>query len=892
MLLKDKISNKTKNCFKKWEALKSIMEISDLLTMFKGLRTKPIPTEANPRGYTDGYHVLHKGRTYTIGPDDVNKYIWDFRRLYPLIDAAFDSSAWHLSQVGFRNHDAIMVYNDLEKHFEGRDAKDVLYHTMNLHRFTAQPKEFDIKEDIVRLDDLFREVDEVTGTPLSDIYKLSYFMCHFQSDTRPGVATRIATLDFTGCNYNDMFRAIYDLSVVAPVHLQHLKALTKTPKTKKEKSNEICRNFQKGLCKYPDCRYKHVLETAPGTKTQAALPVTPPKKSLPSKTAYPAYITSEHRRQIGPPAGVVSSTNPTGISRKQMYALKIFDRAGALDSSSPDNDPWLSGSIGHAAGSSRVDYPRLLMLRQMSSSSSTAASAADPSESESEEDDMSSTGPFDFKGDPFSPSLDYLGPTDEHPHMYDTDMIVTSYNKHLQSTSDDIRHWVLYVNRHVDMKDRTPTPTLAIFGWANRGPTSSISLARPDIATGSQHLMHALYMLNAQYLNAQASAPSYFGYWEPDQFMTFNPSHPNYKAPGTSGSYVSTVKDISQYYNFLLTINSLDRPAEETLLMYAGLFLDFCAYCAQSLRYLLDGRPATPALVRPLRQLILDSIHTMDATQDVDSFSTLCNVLRAIAREVEPNPPDGSSPPPHPTAPLSHKKRRRTADDDITPIKTKDITRIKFRRFESGKRINQRTSFVPPTPPQPRSSTDSVVFRLMSPPVSTSRPRSVLATPPTVLPTAVTDASDEPPVHHANLIVLRSETMLRLSSERVTIFDSGCSISGTSNVNALSNITDCPPMQVQGAFGPSTQPSKRGTLGPLGLEAILLPGLGNQTLVSISQFCAGGTTGAQNVGVFTSDGFRMFRLDTVLPALKLMAEHGHEIVRGTVQEGIYVQEST
>jgi hypothetical protein len=326
--------------------------------------------------------------------------------------------------------------------------------------------------------------------------------------------------------------------------------------------------------------------------------------------------------------------------------------------------------------------------------------------------------------------------------------------------------------------------------------------------------------------------------------------------------------------------------------MYAGLFLDFCAYCAQSLRYLLDGRPATPALVRPLRQLILDSIHTMDATQDVDSFSTLCNVLRAIAREVEPNPPDGSSPPPHPTAPLSHKKRRRTADDDITPIKTKDITRIKFRRFESGKRINQRTSFVPPTPPQPRPSTDSVVFRLMSPPVSTSRPRSVLDTPPTVLPTAVTDASDEPPVHHANLVVLRSETMLRLSSERVTIFDSGCSISGTSNVNALSNITDCPPMQVQGAFGPSTQPSKRGTLGPLGLEAILLPGLGNQTLVSISQFCAGGTTGAQNVGVFTSDGFRMFRLDTVLPALKLMAEHGHEIVRGTVQEGIYVQEST
>jgi hypothetical protein len=73
-----------------------------------------------------------------------------------------------------------MVYNDLEKHFEGRDTRDVLYQTMN--RFTAQSKELDIKEDVVRLDDLFREVDEVTGTPLSDIYKLSYFKCHFRGE--------------------------------------------------------------------------------------------------------------------------------------------------------------------------------------------------------------------------------------------------------------------------------------------------------------------------------------------------------------------------------------------------------------------------------------------------------------------------------------------------------------------------------------------------------------------------------------------------------------------------------------------------------------------------------------------------------------------------------------
>jgi hypothetical protein len=133
--------------------------------------------------------------------------------------------------------------------------------------------------------------------------------------------------------------------------------------------------------------------------------------------------------------------------------------------------------------------------------------------------------------------------------------------------------------------------------------------------------------------------------------------------------------------------------------------------------------------------------------------------------------------------------------------------------------------------------------------------------------------------------------MLRVTSDRITVFDSGCSISGTSNINSLSDVTDCGPMSVQGAFGPSTQPKKRGTLTPYGLEAILLPGMGNQTLVSLSQFCAGGPSGKQNVGVFTASGFRMFTLDSALPALKVLAEHGHEVVRGTVNEGIYVQES-
>ena len=53
---------------------------------------------------------------------------------------------------------------------------------------------------------------------------------------------------------------------------------------------------------------------------------------------YPAHITSEHRRQIGTPAGVLTAANPTGISRKQLFALRVFDRAHT--DSGYEIDPW------------------------------------------------------------------------------------------------------------------------------------------------------------------------------------------------------------------------------------------------------------------------------------------------------------------------------------------------------------------------------------------------------------------------------------------------------------------------------------------------------------------------------------------------------------------------
>ena len=132
--------------------------------------------------------------------------------------------------------------------------------------------------------------------------------------------------------------------------------------------------------------------------------------------------------------------------------------------------------------------------------------------------------------------------------------------------------------------------------------------------------------------------------------------------------------------------------------------------------------------------------------------------------------------------------------------------------------------------------------------------------------------------------------MNALSNTSQVIFNSGYSIIGTSNVSNLHDVTECVTLSVQGAFGPSTQPSKRGKLGPLGLDAIMIDGMGHQTLVSLSQYCQGGDSGVPHVGVFTDTVFRMFELASTLPAIKLFSEIDVETTRGTVKGGIYIED--
>ena len=160
--------------------------------------------------------------------------------------------------------------------------------------------------------------------------------------------------------------------------------------------------------------------------------------------------------------------------------------------------------------------------------------------------------------------------------------LVQSYIHTLRPTTfSDRADWTLYVSRSAQITEKpTAVPIVAIFGWHDRGPGRQMSYARPDIAVGNPDLLHVLYRIGQSQYNARVEVPEYFGYWEPNQFMTFSPTGPDYIPPGNPGSYVSTTPDLNAFASNLVDIDCIETnllDANMVQLLYLALIFDFMA---------------------------------------------------------------------------------------------------------------------------------------------------------------------------------------------------------------------------------------------------------------------------------------------------------------------------
>jgi hypothetical protein len=118
------------------------------------------------------------------------------------------------------------------------------------------------------------------------------------------------------------------------------------------------------------------------------------------------------------------------------------------------------------------------------------------------------------------------------------------------------------------------------------------------------------------------------------------------------------------------------------------------------------------------------------------------------------------------------------------------------------------------------------------------------------------------------------------------IDDSGSSTCGTGVKSQLKHLRPTP-LTVSAAFGTSAQETEMGDIPPYMFPTVGIEEMPETTLQSVSQACRDGTM----CGIFTAVDCRFHKLEIILQFLELISEHGVETKRGTVEIGLYVQET-
>ena len=320
---------------------------------------------------------------------------------------------------------------------------------------------------------------------------------------------------------------------------------------------------------------------------------------------------------------------------------------------------------------------------------------------------------------------------------------------------------------------------------------------------------------------------------------------------------MSSIQDYVIYYkrHVLISYKRHVHPSRPYIIL--TLIYDFMAFTSQTYReYIGSADPTIKSLARIRRALSSVVLIVKDnadniTVEDIPEFLRFMDMFYAISMNALPTPY---------IAPLflastlctPSSSRITSKRPPMSDLSVSESIIKKPRYYRSGEDTNDITR------PQHKMQASSAAIDLSS----TLRPISMEA--------------DKPPSDNDDDVTPKyfsSFPMNKLSTSTSSyIMDSGAGRTGTSHLHLLKNVQPNANTTVSGAFGPSIQPTHTGDFGPLGLDAVYIESMGSHTLVSLSQYCRGGKSGKQHIGVFTPQGYRMYDLQSALPALTLAAQ--------------------
>ena len=429
-----------------------------------------------------------------------------------------------------------------------------------------------------------------------------------------------------------------------------------------------------------------------------------------------------------------------------------------------------------------------------------------------------------------------------------------------------------------DTTPATYTLRVNIFNWSPVPQFTIDDRFTGQIRYGLPPLLEVLNNFGQVFLHASAfPAASEISLTE-DSYNSFSPCRDHFNLPGSPGSYTSTMGSVQDYViYYTITLQERFRVHLSRPYIILTLIYDFMAFTSQTYReYFGSADPTIKSLARIRRAfssvvlIVKDNAHDIPYV-DLPGFRRLMDMFHAISMNALPTPYIVplflSSTLSTPSSSRITSKRPPMSDISVSESIIK-----KPRYYMSGEDTNDITQ------PQHKMQPSSAAIDLSS----TLRPISMDAAKPP------SDTDDD-----VTLKYFSSFPMNKLSTSTSSyIMDSGAGRTGISHLHLLTNVQPNANTTVSGAFGPSIQPTHTGEFGPLGLDAVYIESMGSHTLVSLSQYCRGGKSGKQHIGVFTPQGYRMYDLQSALPALKTLATQAKESERGTVVNRIYMREST
>lgn len=410
------------------------------------------------------------------------------------------------------------------------------------------------------------------------------------------------------------------------------------------------------------------------------------------------------------------------------------------------------------------------------------------------------------------------------------------------------------------------TRSVNIFGWRalntlrqHHDPTML------HVYMGDPHLLELLNVLGNAFLHAHTSPRAPNDTLTIGSYNSFSPFSSGFNSLPHKGAYRSSIITIGDYVHYYKQAAAIDMTSPTRAYLLLTIIYDFMAFTSAFYRASLQDHAPHPHNLAKIRDILITTLLTMSHKEDLvpyehlQEFTDLLEIFVAVAENAAPTPvtqPDGTVL--DFTTPSVSRKR---AQEPASALPTPRESVLKRARYSHGKDENSEdegaAETTPVTLPRPSSSV-----------IDISQPRY-----PSLL------APED--LHEADDINLRYFTTVQMNAlsptEPTFIMDSGAGRTGTADLSLLRNVKPNLHTTVNGAFGPAIKPTHVGQFGPHKLDAVYIKSMGPQTLVSLSQFC---NAGNQFIGVFTPTEYRMYDLQSAMPALSLLTTHGKEAERG------------